>query len=443
MDPSNIAYVTPRAISKASWLASNPKQRDEFLDSLSDEESLALLHDWDFWARPEQMQPTGDWLVWLLLAGRGFGKTRTGAETVRDWAEQGVAKRIALVAPTAADIRDVMIEGESGILSIAPSWNRPAYEPSKRHKLTWPNGAIAFGYSADEPDRLRGPQHDGAWCDELASWRYPEAWDMLQFGLRLGDRPRCIVTTTPKPVKLIRELLAEKTTHPTRGTTYANRENLAANFFAQIVKKYEGTRLGRQELNAELLEDVPGAMWTRALLDTTRVRVAPELVRIVVAIDPAATSGENADESGIIVAGRSRDQQGYILDDFSMRGTPDEVCRRAVKAYRDYHADCIVAESNNGGDWIESLLRTADPNIAYHKVTASRGKATRAEPASSLYEQHRCHHVGAFATLEDQMCQFTPDFDRKASGYSPDRLDALVWALKELFGARGIAFAAV
>jgi phage terminase large subunit-like protein len=426
----------------ASFLAKNPQQRDDFIATLSDEESLALLYEWRFWARAEQLPPDSDWLCWLLLAGRGFGKTRTGAEWVRDQVESGRCKRIALVGPTAGDVRDVMVEGESGLLAISPPWDRPTYEPSKR-RITWESGAIATTYSADEPERLRGPQHDGAWCDELGSWRYPEAWDMLQFGLRLGDQPRVVVTTTPKPVKLIRELLADPTTAPTRGTTYDNRANLAAPFFAKIVKKYEGTRLGRQELRAEILEDMPGALWTRALIESLRVRTAPELVRIVVAIDPATTSGENSDESGIIVAGIDRDQVGYVLDDLSIQGTPDEVCRRAVKAYRDYHADRIVAETNNGGDWIESLLKTADPNIAYRKVTASRGKATRAEPISSLYEQHRFHHVGAFPTLEDQMCAFTPGFDRKAAGYSPDRMDALVWAGTDLFGKAPIAMSAV
>lgn len=424
--------------STASSLASNPQKQAEFLASLSDEETMALLYEWKFWGRPNQIEPPGDWLVWLLLAGRGFGKTRTGAETIRDWAESGRCKRIALVGPTAADVRDVMIEGESGLMAISPPWNRPMYEPSKR-RVTWPNGALATAYSADEPERLRGPQHDGFWADELASWRYPETWDMLQFGLRLGARPRGVVTTTPKPVKLIRELLAAQTTAVTRGSTYDNRPNLAENFFAQVVKKYEGTRLGRQELNAELLEDVPGAMWTRALLDQTRVREPQELTRIVVAIDPATTSSESADESGIIVAGKSRHDHGYILDDVSVRGTPDEVCRRAVKAFHDHRADFIVAETNNGGDWIGSLLRTADPNVPYKKVTASRGKAIRAQPMSSLYEQARFHHVGVFPILEDQMCAFTPDFDRASAGYSPDRLDAAVWASTALFGTAGWA----
>ena len=248
--------------------------------------------------------------MWLLLAGRGFGKTRTGAELVRARVAARSARRIALVAPTAADARDVMVEGESGILAISPPWDRPRYEPSKR-RLTWPNGAVATLYSADEPERLRGPQHDAAWCDELASWRYPEAWDMLMFGLRLGTDPRVVVTTTPRPTKLIRELLADPTVVVTRGTTYENRANLAPDFLEQIVRKYEGTRLGRQELEAEILDDVPGALWSRGVIEAARADSAPHFVRVVVAIDPAATSGEGADETGIIVAGK--DEAGTRL----------------------------------------------------------------------------------------------------------------------------------
>jgi phage terminase large subunit-like protein len=442
VDLSSIASAARGNKSLASWLSLQPGKLDEFVRGLTDEQALVLQYEWrKFWARPSQLPPDGDWLVWLLLAGRGFGKTKTGAEWVREQVETGAMRRIALVAPTVQDLRDVMIEG--GILACAPPWMRPTYEPSKRHRLTWPNGAVAFGYSAEEPERLRGPQHDGAWCDELAAWKYQETWDMLQFGLRLGTRPRALVTTTPKPIKLLRELLKSDTTKTTRGTTYENRGNLAPSFYSQIVSKYEGTRLGRQELNAELLEDVPGALWNRALLDQLRVRVAPDMKRIVVAIDPATTSGETADESGIIVAGIGANGDGYLLEDLSIRGTPDEVCRMAVKAYRDFHADRIVAEANNGGDWIESLFRVADPNIAYRKITASRGKATRAEPVSSLYEQLRIHHVGSFTALEDQMCAFTEDFDRRAAGYSPDRLDAMVWAFSDLFLGRSFAFTSV
>lgn len=343
------------------------------------------------------------------------------------------------MAPTYTDARDTCVEGESGLINVLPrecirTWNRSLGEliltNETRYKL----------FSADEPERLRGPQHHRAWCDELGAWRYPEAWDQLLFGLRLGTSPRAVVTTTPRPTNLVRGLIKAATTIITRGSTFDNAENLAPAALAQLKAKYAGTRLGRQELNAELLEDVPGALWERARLDELRVQFAPLMQRIVVAIDPAVTSGEEADESGIMVVGLAQNGHGYLLEDCSFRGTPDEVCRRAVRAFHDWEADRVIAEANNGGDWIESLLRTADPDIAYHKVNASRGKVTRAEPSSSLYEQGRVHHVGDFPELEDQMCAFTVDFDRKASGYSPDRVDALVWGLTELFDRPGLSF---
>src|SRR6266403_4651730 len=315
-------------------------------------------------ARLSKAADGGFWRVWLLLAGRGFGKTRTGAEWIRHQVNHHKRRRVALVAPTAADARDVMVEGESGILAISPEWDRPHYEPSKR-RLTWPNGAIATTYSADEPERLRGPQHDAAWCDEIASWRYPEAWDMLMFGLRLGPDPRVVVTTTPKPIKIIRELIADPTTVITRGSTYDNRFNLPAAFLAQIVNKYEGTRLGRQELNAELLDDVPGALWTRALIEAARPPIGfvlPDLVRVVVAIDPAVNSGEDADETGIIVAGKDAQGRGYVLADLSGHYTPIEWARTAIAAYRSHGADRIVAEVNNGGEMVEATLRVVDDN---------------------------------------------------------------------------------
>jgi phage terminase large subunit-like protein len=422
----------------ARWAGLSAEEREATLSALNDAETVALLHDWRFWARPSQLPPDGAWRIWLLLAGRGFGKTRCGAEWVREQAEAGRARRIALLAPTAADLRDVMIEGESGLLAIAPDERRPRYEPSKR-RLTWPNGAIATGYSADEPERLRGPQHDAAWCDELAAWRYPEAWDMLMLGLRLGDDPRAVVTTTPRPVRLVRELLARAggDVAVTRGSTFDNAANLAPAFLDQIVRRYQGTRLGRQELEAELLEDVPGALWSRDVFERAgfRVAAAPALRRIIVAIDPAVTSGEGADETGIIVAGIGADGHGYVLDDLSGRFAPVEWARRAVDAYRRHQADRIVAEVNNGGEMVAATVRAVDPNAAFKDVRASRGKVTRAEPVAALYEQGRVRHVGAFATLEDQMCAFTSDYDRAAAGMSPDRLDALVWAITELMVA--------
>jgi phage terminase large subunit-like protein len=396
----------------------------------------ALETGWVSIARPNQLPPSGDWRVWLLLAGRGFGKTRTGAEWVIERAGSGQAKRLALVAPTAADARDVMVEGESGILAISPPWFMPLYEPSRR-RLTWPNGAIATTYSADEPDRLRGPQHDAAWCDEVGAWRFPEAWDMLMFGLRLGTDPRVVVTTTPRPTKLIRELLgrAGKDVVVTRGSTYENRANLAAAFFDQIVRKYEGTRLGRQELDADVLDDVPGALWSREGIEAVRHQRALDLERIVVAIDPAATSGEDADETGIIVAGKDAQGHGYVLADASGRYAPADWAKTAIALYRAHSADRIVAEVNSGGEMVEATLRMVDPNVPFTSVRASRGKVVRAEPVAALYEQGRVHHVGTFAKLEDQMCSFTTDFDRSRAGYSPDRVDALVWALTDLLVA--------
>src|SRR6516162_5506012 len=397
-------------------LADLPKAEvDALIRAMAPGEANAFEYDWRYRARPEQLPPAEPWRVWLLLAGRGFGKTRCGAEWVRAEVKAG-RRRIALVGPTAADARNVMVEGASGILAISPDPERPLYEPSKR-RLTWPNGAVATTYSADEPERLRGPQHDAAWCDEFAAWRYPEAWDMLMFGMRLGGDPRVVVTTTPKPTKVIRDLLDDPTTIITRGTSYDNATNLAPAFLAQIVKRYEGTRLGRQELNAEVLEDVPGALWNRKRLEELRwphFKAVPELVRIVVAIDPAASSSEDADETGIILAGKDANGTGYVLGDYSGRYTPTQWAWRAIALYREHKADRIVAEVNNGGEMV------------------------RAEPVAALYEQRpgRVWHVGSFPRLEDQMCGFTTNFDRKTAGFSPDRVDALVWAFTDLLVER-------
>ena len=420
---------------RSGWLASLPEPaRNDLAAALSPAEARALLYDWPFWARPAQLPPLGNWRVWLLLAGRGFGKTRTGAELIRARVATCTARRLALVAPTAADARNVMVEGESGILAISPPWDRPRYEPSKR-RLTWPNGAIATLYSADEPERLRGPQHDATWCDELGSWRRPEAWDMLMFGLRLGTDPRVVVTTTPRPTTLIRALVADPTAVVTRGSTYENRANLPPAFLDQIIRKYEGTRLGRQEIEAELLDDVPGALWTRGIIEAARAHNAPSLIRVVVAIDPAATSTADADETGIIVAGKDGQGQGWVLADASGRYQPTEWARTAIAAYRS-RADRVVAEVNHGGEMVEATLRVIDPNVAFAAVRASRDKVTRAEPVAALYEQGRVHHVGTLPQLEDQMCSFVPashgNVALRSAGYSPDRVDALVWALTDL-----------
>lgn len=394
-------------------------------------EAERLLHDWRFWARPNQMAPAGDWRVWLILAGRGFGKTRTGAEWVKDKVRH--VGRLALVAETAADARDVMVEGESGILATSPKSFKPKYESSKR-RLTWPNGAIATTYSAEDPEQLRGPQHGGAWADELAKWRYAQdTWDNLMLGLRLGDRPRAVVTTTPRPIPLLREMLKDKTVAVTSGSTFENLMNLAPSFRHDVVSRYEGTRLGRQELYAELLDDVPGALWQRGMIEQSRVRSAPPLTRVAVAIDPAVTSGEKSDETGMVVGGVDKFWQGYVLADLSCRLSPDGWARRALDAYDQYEADIIVAEVNNGGDLVESVLKAAAaamkrPMPPYKKVHASRGKRSRAEPVALLYEQERVHHVGMFPLLEDQMCVFVPD----ETETSPDRVDALVWLITEL-----------
>ena len=418
-----------------NWLASLPEAaRNGLIDSLTPQEALALLYDWPLWARSNQLPPKGSWRIWLLLAGRGFGKTRTGAELVRARVAARTARRLALVAPTAADARGVMVEGESGILAISPWWDRPRYEPSKR-RLTWPNGAIATFYSADEPERLRGPQHDAAWCDELTSWRYPEAWDMLMFGLRLGKDPRVVVTTTPRPTTLLRALVADPTVAVTRGTTYENRPNLAPDFIDQIVRKYEGSRLGRQEIDAEILDDIPGGLWKRGVIEAGRARAAPPLARVVVAIDPAATSGRLADETGIIIAGKDGDGHGWVLADLSGRYPPTEWAKTAVAAYYAHNADRVVAEVNNGGEMVEAMLRVVDPNLAFTAVRASRGKFVRAEPIAALYEQGRVHHLGAFPQLEDQMCTLVRGEYRRDGArteFSPDRVDALVWALTDL-----------
>jgi predicted phage terminase large subunit-like protein len=350
---------------------------------------------------------------------------------------------MALVAETAADARDVMVgDGKppsdptagSGILQVHAKDFRPKYEPSKR-RLTWPNGAIATLYNAVEPEQLRGPEHDAAWCDELCKWRYgQETWDQLQFGLRVGKDPRVCITTTPKPIALLRDLMSTKSTVVTRGKTYENRSNLAASFFSTLIRRYEGSRKGRQELEGELLEDVPGALWERKWIDAARHPVAkplPRMRRIVVAIDPAASSEEDSDETGIMVCGLGVDDHGYVLDDLSGRYAPTEWARVAVKAYHDHQADRIIAEVNNGGEMVGNTVKMVDVNVAYKAVHASRGKVIRAEPVAALYEQGRVHHVGSLADLEDQLCTFASDYDRKKDG-SPDRLDAMVWGFTEL-----------
>jgi len=375
----------------------------------------------------------------MAMAGRGFGKTRVGSEVVRSRAQSGEWGRIHLIGQTAADARDVMVEGDSGILACSPPWFYPKYEPSKR-RLTWPNGAVATTFSGDEPDQLRGPQCHGAWADELAKWKYPElCWDNMEFGLRLGDNPQAVVTTTPRPIPIIKTLIKDPGCIVTRGKTRDNMGNLAQSFIERVIRKYEGTRLGRQELDAEILDDNPGALWKRANIEETRVRSVPDLVRIVVAIDPQAADpdkqelgdGETA-ETGIVVAGvtEGSDPHAYILADCTVSGSPNEWGNAALTAFNVWKADRAVAEANQGGAMVEFVLGTVardnKQKMPIKLVHASRGKQTRAEPVSALYEQKKVHHVGCFPALEDQMCEWVPGMK------SPDRMDALVWALTEL-----------
>ena len=392
-------------------------------------ESDWKAYRWNERANETQFGPDGDWAVWLLMAGRGFGKTRAGAEWVRERISRSGSRRIALVAPTPEDVRNVMVEGVSGLMQVFPPWFRPVYEPSKR-KLTWPNGATAFGFSSHEPDRLRGPQFDTAWCDELASWkRARETWDNLQFGLRLGDDPRCAVTTTPKPIGLLRELKDRDDVFVMTGSTYENSANLSSGYIEHIKRRYEGTRTGRQEIYAELLDESEAALWKREWIEAARVRQAPELARVVVAVDPAVSSRSSSDETGIVVAGSDSDGHVYVLEDASGRMSPDGWARRAIAMLDKHGADRIVGESNNGGDLVEHTVRAAYEGraIPYKSVRASRGKYARAEPVSALYERGKAHHVGGLNALEDQMCTWTPGSDG-----SPDRMDALVWAVSEL-----------
>jgi phage terminase large subunit-like protein len=389
-------------------------------------------YEWPLQARPNQLPPPGDWRIWLILAGRGFGKTRMGAETLRQWATSGRYRRIALISGTVGEARAVMVEGQSGLLDVHPAFQRPNFEATRR-RLVWPNGALATLYGGNHYEQLRGPQFDAAWIDELAKFRYPqEVWNQLMLGLRLGNDPRCIITTTPRPIPLIEHLLARDDVVVTRGTTFENRDNLAAAFLDQIVRQFEGTRLGAQELYAEVLTERQGALWRREMIcyqeppyDAAGVL---KLTRIVIAIDPATTHHEDSDETGIVVAGLSEDRCVYVLEDMSGRWSPGDWGQRVVEAYRRLRADRVVAEINKGGDLVERVLRGIDPTIPYKAVRATRGKATRAEPIAALYEQKRVFHARPLSLLETQLCEYIPGITSK----SPDRLDAMVWALTDL-----------
>ena len=398
-------------------------------------ECAQLFHDWAFWARPDQAPPDGDWIIWLILAGRGAGKTRAGAEAVRTWVS--TYPIVNLIGATIADARDIMVRGESGILACCRRDERPRFLAADL-RLEWPNGAVSSLFSAEEPDRLRGKQHMKLWCDELAAWREPDAFDQAMLGLRLGDKPQAVITTTPRPNKIIKTLAAGKDTIVTRGSTFDNKAHLARAFFERITARYEGRAIGRQELFAEIVEETPGALWTRALLE--RQRVAPEAVpkefaEIVVAVDPPARSGSKSDECGLIVAAKAESGLFYVLADLTSQGeTPGAWGARVGAAFRGFKANRVVAEINNGGDMVTEVLRQSEPNLPVHGVHATRGKFLRAEPIAAAYERSLVFHVGTFSKLEDQLCSLTPDFDRRAAGFSPDRADALVWALADLLG---------
>lgn len=430
--------------SGAAWLASAaPEEVDEFLAGLSDNALASLPWIFEFWALPHQLPPRGDWKSWVIMGGRGAGKTRAGSEWVRRKVEgatpeaRGECSRVALIGETFDQTREVMVFGDSGILACSPPDRRPVWEASRR-RLVWPNGATATVFSAHEPEALRGPQFDAAWVDELAKWKKAEdTWDMLQFALRLGTHPQQVVTTTPRNVEVLKRILQSASTVTTHAPTDANRAYLAESFLAEVETRYGGTRLGRQELEGLLLDDVEGALWTTAMVEGCRVDRLPELDRVVVAVDPAVTGGAASDECGIVVAGvvtsgEPKDWRAYVLEDATVRGGPTEWARAAIAAMDRHKAERLVAEVNQGGDLIESVVRQIDPLVPFRGLRAARGKAIRGEPVAALYEQGRVKHLRgpSLGALEDQMCRMTlRGYEGKGS---PDRLDALVWAIHEL-----------
>ncbi len=430
--------------SGAAWLASaEPEEVDEFLEGLGENALMALPWLFEFWALPHQLPPEGDWKSWVIMGGRGAGKTRAGSEWVRRMVEgptataPGQCQRVALVGETFDQAREVMVMGESGILACSPPDRRPVWETGRR-RLVWANGATATVYSAHEPEALRGPQFDAAWVDELAKWKKADdTWDMLQFALRLGSHPQQVVTTTPRNVAVLKRILGNASTVTTHAPTDANRAYLAESFLAEVEARYGGTRMGRQELEGVLLDDIEGALWTTAMLEGARIEQAPKLSRVVVAVDPAVTAGRASDECGIVVAGvvcdgEPKDWRAYLLEDATLRGSPVDWARAAIAAMDRHGAEKLVAEVNQGGDLVESVIRQVDPLVPFKALRAGRGKGLRAEPVAALYEQGRIRHVrsGNLGALEDQMCQMT------VRGYegrgSPDRLDAMVWAIHEL-----------
>ena len=429
----------------ADTLRKLPKDKvDEVFKQLGPKKVEELKHTWSFWARDEQLEPEGDWNTWFVNAGRGFGKTRAGVEWVREQVKRG-AKRIAAVAATNSDIERVMVKGESGFLNVCWKGDKtykggkmgyPEWSPTKR-TLSWESGAQVQFFSAEEPERLRGPQFELAWCDELAAWnKDQDTWAMLQFCMRLGKHPRIMVTTTPKPTKLVREILKNPTTHTTTGSTFDNAANLAGTYLKAVKEQYEGTRLGRQELYAEVLEEAEGALWTTDMLDKASIKHedVPHLNRIVVALDPAVTSNAESDMTGIVVAGIDVNGIAYVLGDYTERLSPQGWASKAIFLYHQYNADRIVAEVNQGGDMVKQTIHGENETIPFKAVRASRGKYARAEPISALYERGLVKHVAnppdgaSLNELETQMRTWEP----LGSIGSPDRLDALVWALTDL-----------
>jgi phage terminase large subunit-like protein len=410
-------------------------ERLEIVDSMSDEQFTTLNFDWGFWARSEQLEPEelghDGKFIWCMRSGRGSGKTRSFAEWVQDKVENGGYRYISLVGSAADEVRNVMIEGESGLLSVAPPWFRPVYEPSKK-RLTWPNGAIANIFYGSEPDKSRGAQSDLVWMDEIAKWQYQEdTFDNVLLGTRLGENPLVGVSSTPRPTKFMKELLRRDDAVVTTGNTYDNIANLAQPFINTIIKKYEGTRLGRQEIWAALLDDNPNALFKREWLDGARVTTFPHCYKIVVGVDPQSTEDAEGAETGIVVAGVSRisgEDHYFVFDDLSLNGSPTAWGKQVVSGYKKYDSDKIVPERNNGGDMVKSTIKNIDRKAKVFPVWASRGKYTRAEPISTLSEQGLIHHVGTFPNLEDELCEWVP------GDPSPNRLDAYVWALSYLSG---------
>jgi phage terminase large subunit-like protein len=434
--------------SQASRLAHQPKWlQEQILSKLSKDQLKNLPFDWSFWARPKQMAPPGPWDIWLINAGRGFGKTRAGAQWVQQKADENPGCEIAIVGPTTGSIRRTMVAGESGILKISPPWNKATYHPAST-LIKWKNGSIGYLYSADEPDRLRGPNHHWAWADELTSWRYDvDAWNMLIFTLRLGQRPQMVITTTPKPTKLYRDILkdaikiddwlkgargkeVERTVVVTRGSTFENRDNLAPSFFNTIISQYENTTLGRQEIYAEVLEDIEGALWKREWFQYIKKSDLPDMKRIVVAVDPAVTSNKKSNQTGICVAGKGVDNNYYIYHLKGYRVTPKSWAEEVIRLMKVHAAGKVIAEVNNGGEMVEWNMRAVKPDLNIKNLHASKGKRTRAENISTLYEQRRVWHVGSFPEGEEQMCLFTGDPTNNKE--EDDMVDALVWALTDL-----------